>query len=159
MLSEILDILPIVVASSALILSIYTFFKKQKSDQFRIALDINDRLEKATNELISSSKIAESTSPQVSDQSLAHQLREQYLQEIKSPTLHLLSVYEFFSLLVNKNELTNLHIIKYFKRGLILDADRIFKDYPEIAQHDEDFKETKNLLRKWKKEDNSNSTN
>lgn len=144
--SEIMvDILTILVAISAVGISIYTFVKKQKSDQFRIALDINDRLEKTTNELINSSKVAESKYPR--------QLGDQYLEEIKSPTLELLTVYEFFSFLVNNKELTNSNVIKYFKRSLILEVERIFRDYPDIAQDEEEFKEIKTLFKKWKDEE------
>lgn len=155
MFENFVDYISVSIAISAFIITIITYIKKQKSDQFRTALDISDRLEKATNELINSSNIAESNYPQVGDESLARHLNKQYLEEIKSPTLELLTVYEFFSFLVNNKELTNPNIIKYFKRSLILEVEHAFKNYPDIAQDEEEFKEIKELLKKWKEDSKS----
>ena len=49
--SNYMDYIPIVISLFAVAVSIVTFIKKEKSDQFRIALDIHDKLEKCVNEL------------------------------------------------------------------------------------------------------------
>jgi hypothetical protein len=101
----VVDILTIVVAISAVGISIYTFVKKQKSDQFRIALDINYRLEETTDEIIQAVENAG-----IKFQSYE---REEFLKSIKQPQLKLLNIYEFFSFLVINGEITNTTIIKY----------------------------------------------
>ena len=140
------NVITILISILALGITLFTYVKKQKSDQFRIALDINDRLRDATNELINSSKVAEKKFPKAT-------VPDYHLEEIKSPTLTLLTVYEFFSFLVNKKELTNSNIIEYFKRSLELDVEKSFKDFPDIKSDQEEFREIKTLLKKWKEEE------
>ncbi len=140
------NVITILISILALGITLFTYVKKQKSDQFRIALDINDRLRDATNELINSSKVAEKKFPKAT-------VPDYHLEETKSPTLTLLAVYEFFSFLVNKKELTNSNIIEYFKRSLELDVEKSFKDFPDIKSDQEEFREIKTLLKKWKEEE------
>jgi hypothetical protein len=73
--SNYMDYIPIVISLFAVVVSIVTFIKKEKSDQFRIALDIHDKLEKCVNEL---SKINDKG-------------------EIRLNALEFLNLWEFFS--------------------------------------------------------------
>lgn len=143
-MSSLIDYLAIGISLSALSVSIITFIKKRKSDQFRIALDISDRLEKATDELIQASEIAGNQFTSFESDKRHNALRQ--------PTLHLLNVYEFLSFLVNNGEINNKNIIKYFKPGMIEEIKQIFGDYPDIAQ-DETYDDIKKLLKKWEDED------
>jgi hypothetical protein len=128
-LSLYLPITTIFISLGALAVSIITFVRKQKSDQFRTALDIHDRLEQIANELI-----------------------EVYFDDLKKKqkSLEYLELWEWFAFLVNNKEITNTTIQKYFKPSLVVEVEKIFNDYPDVANNAEAFQETKKLLSKWK---------
>ena len=151
MFESLADYISVIISISALAFTIIIFAKKQKSDQFRTALDVSERLEKATNELIKAASIAREKFP------TSEWAQEFFLTTIKAPTLELLTVYEIFALLVNHKELTNQNIIKHFKHSLKLEVDDAFKNYPDIAQNEEEFTEVKELLKKWNEEDSKSN--
>jgi hypothetical protein len=124
-----LELTALFISIVAIVVSITTFIKKQKSEEFCVALDIHSKLEMVVNELI-----------------------RVYSDEVqkRSKSLEYLNVWEWFAFLVNNKEIKNCNIKKYFKPSLTIEVEKIFQDYPEVAKDDGAFKETKQLLEKWK---------
>lgn len=86
-----------VVSSVAVAISMYTFLRKQKSEQFRIAIDIQNKLEEDVNQLI---KAKDNPSDR------------------RSYSLQYLNTLELLSLLINKGEIKNKNVIEFFKPRL-----------------------------------------
>jgi hypothetical protein len=124
---EIVTLVPIAISVAALAVSTWTFVRRQKSDEFRVALDINSKLEQSLSELVLVSS-----------------------NERRSKTLEYLSIWEFFAFLVNNKEIKNDSIQKFFKPSLVKEIERIFQEYPDLAKNTEAYEETKILLKKWK---------
>jgi hypothetical protein len=122
-----LDYFTLAVSFGAVGVSAYTFLRKQKSEQFSIALDISNKLEENVNKLLGT----ETGTP----------ARRSY-------ALEYLNTLEFLAFLINNGELKNRSIIKYFKPTLIQETKRIFHDYPDIAKDETVFEEVRKLLRK-----------
>jgi hypothetical protein len=99
---------------------VVTYVTQQRSKQFRIALDINDRLIETANR---SAEFA-------GEPHYAHQIKIQK----KWRDLQYLTTLEPFSFLVRKKEITNKNIINYFKPLMISQTQRIFKDHPDVAR-------------------------
>lgn len=59
-----------------------------------------------------------------------------------------MNIWEFFSFLVNNNEINNPNIIKYFKDNLKSGSDSFFNKYPEHKSKGDSMKEVKELLKK-----------
>ncbi|MGD1835323.1 MAG: hypothetical protein ACPKQO_06340 [Nitrososphaeraceae archaeon] len=131
------DFISIVIAVIAIIISIITFAKRKKSDQFKIALDINNKLEKNIDEFSKSD-----FSPENSDE-LSNDDPSQ-----RSKAIQLLSTIEFLSFTINHKEITNKNIIQYFKSPLINESKKIFQKYPDFEENKELYQETKKILRK-----------
>ena len=122
-------IVPILISLGAVGVSIRVFLVKQKNEEFRIALEIHDKLEQKVNELI-----------QVYPDS----------QRRRDKSLEYLNIVEYFAFLVNSKEIKNRNIQKYFKSSLKEDVREIFKEYPDLSKKEDTFEETKKLLEKWK---------
>jgi hypothetical protein len=114
---------------------VVTFIKQQRSQQFRIAIDVNDKLKETVN------KFAEFGRQPHHDIEIKTAKRLHALQY--------LDTMELFSFLVRNKEITNENIINYFKPSMISEAKRIFQDYPDVAQNNNAFEDVKNMLRKW----------
>jgi hypothetical protein len=129
---------PIIISLTALSISILTYIKKQKSDQFKIALDINYKLEEIDNKLLNTiEKFNRNSTPEQERQAI-----------IKSISLEELNTLEFISFLVNNGEITNKNIIKYFTPTLCKVSEKVFEDYPDIKTNSSKFYELKKLLEK-----------
>ena len=125
--SDSLGYVSLAVAFGAVAVSVITFLRKQKSEQFRIALDINNRLEENVNQLLNTEKDT---------------------PERRSYSLQYLNSLEFLSFLINKGEIKNKNIIEFFKPRLMNETKRIFDDYPDIANDEKAFEEIKKLRKK-----------
>jgi len=127
------DYIPIFIASLSLILALILFLKRQKSDQFRIFFDIQDRLDRNLYEL-----------REIYRNLNKPETQNTFRNEKKSNSLQCLNILEFFSLLVNTNEINNRKIILYYKKVVQQESEQVFNDYPDIKE--EDFEELKKLL-------------
>ncbi len=101
--------------------------KKAKSDQFKFAGDLNDRIERIDNKI---SDVIEQF-----DRSTKSEDDWKYFLDAKGDlSSEKLNTLEFLSLLINNNEITNRSIIKHFKPTLIEESKYIFKQYPELEK-------------------------
>jgi glutathione peroxidase-family protein len=114
---------------------VVTFIKQQRSQQFRIAIDVNDKLKETVN------KFAE----------FGRQPHHDIEIKTAKSCMHYntLIQWNFFSFLVRNKEITNENIINYFRPSMISEAKRIFQDYLDVAQNNNAFEDVKNMLRKW----------
>lgn len=67
--------------------------------------------------------------------------------EKKSNSLQCLNILEFFSFLVNTNEISNRKIILYYKKIVEDESEQVFNDYPDFKK--KDFEELDKLLKKY----------
>lgn len=121
---------PIGVSVAAFIVSIWTFSRKQKSDEFRIALDIHNRLEKIVNE--------------------AYRVPEG--AQRNSKILEYLNTWEFFAFLVKSDELGNENIHDFFKPRFVKEVKETFLVYQKIEEDKKAFKQVRHLLEEWEKD-------
>jgi hypothetical protein len=63
--------------------------------------------------------------------------------------LSYLDIWEFFSLLVNTEEIHDEKILDYYMDSLKINLGQIFNDYPDLRDKKEKYKEIKKLLKKW----------
>lgn len=113
--------------------------KKAKSDQFKFALDLNDRIERIDDKI---SDVIE----QFNRSAKSEDDRKYFLDAKEDLSSEKLNTLEFLSLLINNNEITNKSIIKHFKPTLIDDTKYIFKEYPDLEKDEEKYDELKKLL-------------
>jgi hypothetical protein len=142
----ILPSIPYIFSSISIVISligsiIYGSIKKRKSDQFRIALDINDRLERNTERYI---EIEIDSNNNPNKKYLYDQLK-------RSNAIALLTILEFLSLLINNKEITEDNITKYFKPVIVEETEFVFKEYSDIANDKTMFEELRKLLDSFEK--------
>jgi hypothetical protein len=126
--SLIISITAIVISVVAVAVSIITFDRRQKSDEFRIALDIHNKLEQLVNEII---------------------VNKDNSRNRRSKSLEYLDTWEYFAFLVNNKEIKNHNIYNFFKKSLCDETRQVFQEYPDIANNDKSFEEVKGLRKKW----------
>jgi SUMO ligase MMS21 Smc5/6 complex component len=114
MVESTVDFIPIVISVAAFAISIVTFYKKQKSDQFRIFLDIYSKLEEINYQR------------RLDPDNLASDVYDQAEEYLKT--------LELVSFLINNREITNKNMIKYFQPLLTKSANAIFEKYPDIEK-------------------------
>jgi len=165
----ILELVSIIVASIAAVISISTFVIQhrsvRKTEQMKIAMEINSKLDDAENKIFEiKDQIKqieyenEDLSPYQSANSDKNIAKISILKRnLKDASLHYMNLWEFLSFLVNKKEIHNSNIIEFFKPNLISGTDDVFEDYPEIKNNKNVFEEIKQLRKKW--DDESNSLN
>ncbi len=124
------DYIPIIISLFALGVAIITFLKKRKSDEFRIALDIHNKLEQIVNEAYQAPDSAQK----------------------KSKTLEYLNTWEFFAFLVKSKEIKNENIHDFFKPRFVKEVKATFRAYPKIDEDKKSFKQVRDLLEKWEKD-------
>jgi hypothetical protein len=106
--------------------SIYNVQKRRKSDQFNIALEIQDRLEKNVENYT-----------RIDVNSNNSDKKDLYVRLKEDNAKECLNILEFLSLLINNKEIDNKNILKYFKQTIIDETNDIFKTYPHIANNKE----------------------
>ena len=144
MISNLLDYVPIAISLGALSISIIAYVKRQKSDQFRIILDIQNKLEETVNRLI---EIDSRLKVQKHDENTKNEI----LKERRSRALEYLNNLEFLALLINNDELKEDSIINHYKPSITDETEHIFKQYPDLDTNDSYYGELKQLLKKWGK--------
>lgn len=148
MVAEFVNYIPIVISIAAFGVSIITYIKKSKSDQFRIAVDIQNQLEESVNKLILiEERLNDKALPEVEKKALNRQR--------KSMSLYYLNILEFLALLIRRREITNKNIIRYFKPSIKDESKQVFEDYPDIEQDPAMYEEIKELLEQWKRSSNN----
>lgn len=105
---------------------------------------IEDRIKKIKYENDDLSDYQKSTADENSIlfSTLERNLRDAYLSYM--------NIWEFFSFLVNNNEINNPNIIKYFKDNLKSGSDSFFNKYPEHKSKGDSMKEVKELKKSWR---------
>jgi TRAP-type uncharacterized transport system substrate-binding protein len=136
-----ISIIALGVSTASLIYSIHNMRKRRKSDQFNIALEIQDRLEKNAEKY---TEIEIDSKNNSDNKDLYAKLKEDNAKAC-------LNILEFFSFLINNKEIDNHNILKYFKPTFIDETDDIFKKYPDIANNKEMVKELRKLIDKFEK--------
>ena len=133
---DILDLTGTIIVAGALVVSIVTFYvtfkRGKKAEQMKIAHDIMRDFSEAEDKILNTS----------------HESNKWKLRH-----LQYLNVSEWLSFLVNHGEITNKNIIDYFKPLLVEDYHEVF-GLPELESernNPEDFKEFKELYKKWSK--------
>lgn len=126
--------LPIVISIIAAGFSIWTFWRKQKSEELRIALDIHSKLEQTVKE--------------------AYQVTNNVQKKAK--TLEFLNIWEFFAFLVESKEIKNENIKDFFKPRFVDEVKEAFRVYPDIEKDDKAFKKVKALLKEYEKDVKTN---
>lgn len=142
MTTNLLDYIPIIISLGAVGISIFTYVKRQKSDQFRIVLDIQNKLEETVNRLIE-------IDVKLKEQKLDEDAKYSILKERRSRALEYLNVLEFLAFLINNNEVKDDKIIHHYKPSITDETVHIFKQYPDIDTNDKYYGEIKKLLVKW----------
>lgn len=105
-----------------------TFWRTRKSEQIRIASEFSRNLDEVDDKIQNLSAMPHNES------------------ERKNRYIQYLNQWEFFSLLVNKGEITNKHIQEYFRPSLIRDYETIFSKYKDLETEETEYQE----LKKWK---------
>lgn len=139
---NILPIFATVISFVSLIVVIWNNRKKTKSDQFRIALDMNYRIEDIDNKLGQVNEKFNSSSKTESD-------RKSYLISKEDLTQENMNTLEFFALLINNDEITIESIIKHFKPTFIEVTGSIFREFPELKNDEKKYEEVKKLLKRF----------
>jgi hypothetical protein len=119
------------ISLTALGVTIWTFSRKQKSEAFRIALDLNSKIKEQSDEIV---EACSSNEPP---------------EKIRYKELEYLNTWEFFAFLVNKGELKNENILNYFKPAFISGVEDTLKDYPDVAKNTNVYEEIRTRLEKW----------
>jgi hypothetical protein len=110
-----------------------SFSRMKKSEQVRIAHDIGNNLALAESSIIDAIKGGN-------------------LDVIKLRYVQYLNVWEWFSFLVNKKQITIQELIDHYKPTMLKDRDGLFKQYPEFDKEDK-FVEFRALCKKLECED------
>lgn len=142
MIPNLLDYIPIVISLGAVGISVFTYVKKQKSDQFRIVMDIQNKLEETVNRLIE-------IDSKLKDQKLNENDKYAILKERRSRALEYLNVLEFLAFLINNNEVKDDKIIHHYKPSITDETEHIFKQYPDLDTNSKYYGEIKKLLVTW----------
>jgi competence protein ComGF len=69
-------------------------------------------------------------------------------RNLRDASLHYLNLWEFFSFLVNEEEINNQNIIEYFKPNLVSGTDDVFEEYEDIKNNQKAFEEIRQLHKK-----------
>lgn len=129
----------VVISLFSLSMVLFNNAKKTKSDQFKIAMDMNYRIEDLDNKLGAViAKYTNSTKSEIDSTSFRNVYHDLVVEK--------LNTMEFFAMLINKHEITNKNIIKHFKPTFIEDTDFIFKEYPGLEKDENKYEELKKLL-------------
>jgi hypothetical protein len=129
----------VVISLFSLSLVIWNNAKKTRSDQFKIAMDMNYRIEDLDNKL--GAVIAKYNNSTKSEVDLTS-----FRTEYDDLSMEKLNTMKFLAMLINKHEITNKNIIKHFKPTFIEDSDYLFKEYPKLEKDENKYEELKNLL-------------
>lgn len=122
--------LPIAISIISAGFSIWTFWRKQKSEELRIALDIHSKLEQTVKE--------------------AYQVSNNAQKEAK--TLEFLNIWEFFAFLVESKEIKNNNIKNFFKPRFVEEVKAAFLEYPHLEKDKKAFEKIKDLLEDWEQD-------
>jgi hypothetical protein len=111
-----------------------TFWRTRKSEQIKICQDIQNQLKDAESRLLDFSD---------TDYEILKEGK-------KVRTIQYLNVWEWFSLLVNENEITHESVLEHFKPNLLRDHEAIFNEYTDLRDNADEFPQFKKLYSKWK---------
>ena len=108
------------------------FARTRKSEQVRIAGETSRNLKEIENRVL--------------------EFPEQpaYESQRKYGYIQYLNEWEFFSMLVNTKEITNEHILEFFKPDLLKNYETIFGRYKDLEEDQDAYQNLKQLYRKWK---------
>lgn len=123
--------IPIVISSGAFIVSIWTFSRKQKSEEFRIALDLNSKIKEQSDEIVEAYS------------------RNEPPEKIRYKELEYLNTWEFFAFLVNNGEIKNKNILNYFKPTFVSGVKETLEEYRDVAENNQKYGEIRTLLKRW----------
>lgn len=163
--NDIVDSIALIVSTASIIIASFGFYKKTKSDQFRLLLEILDRLDKSTHKLEEAEKqyqnylIAHLNSHPKSNDKLQQiemnkEIKDMQRGTLKSPIIVLLDVYEYFSFLVLNKEITHEDAIGFIKSRFQTHVNMAFQVIPEYASDNNIYPRIKELLKKWEDEKN-----
>ena len=71
-------------------------------------------------------------------------------EEIKLRHMQYLNIWEWYSFLVNRDQITIKELVQYNKKSICEDYEMIFKLYTDLKDDEESYKEFKELCRKLK---------
>jgi hypothetical protein len=124
-------------AVAGVLASAFTFAKSfsrmKRSEQVKMAFDISNNLTATENQIIKAGSTGEN-----------NELYYAYMQHLNN--------WEWFSFLVNKNQITIKDIIEYYKPAMLKDYESIFKAYPHLMNDNTKYKEFKSLYEKLKED-------
>jgi hypothetical protein len=112
-----------------------SFSKMSQSEQVRIVHDINNNLALAEDAVI---QAWDKEDP----------------DEIKLRHMQYLNIWEWYSFLVNRDQITIQELVQYNKKSICEDYRMIFELYPDLKEDNESYKEFKELYRKLNCENN-----
>jgi hypothetical protein len=139
---DIISMLAVAISLLSFTIVLWHNKRKAKSDQFKFALDLNDRIERIDDKI--SDLIERFNRSAKSDDD-----RKSFLDAKEDLSSEKLNTLVFLSLLISNNEITNKSIIKHFKPTLIEDTKYLFKEYSELEKDDEKYEELKKLLARF----------
>jgi len=157
----VISLFSILISIGSFIISLITFFKKRKSDQFHILLNIQDRLDKATHLLEDAEQKYQEYAEKYVE--IQHKSKQQLdMNEIKkiqrgtlnSSVIGLLDLYEYFSFLVLNGEINHKDVIDFVKSRFQRHIDMSYNIFPEYKNNDNVYPRIKKLLKKWEDEKN-----
>ncbi|MGD1837168.1 MAG: DUF4760 domain-containing protein [Nitrososphaeraceae archaeon] len=150
----------LIVAIGAALISVITFYIQHKSvrkaEQMKTTMEISSKLDNADNkrfeiqdEIRNLQHENENLSP---DQIVTREQNSARIdmlnRNFRDASLHYLNLWEFFSFLVNKEEIDNENIIEYFESNFISGTDDVFGAYDDIRMNLNAFEEIRRLRTK-----------
>jgi hypothetical protein len=144
MATELVNVLALMVSITAIGISVATFIisyrKGKKTEQMKVSMEISAKLDEAENKVIEvEDQLKKSDSQNPDNSTLKSNHQDAYLLYMNH--------WEFYSFLVNNNEIDNKNIKKYFEPNFISGTDRFFNKYPVYWDKENQFEEIKKYLK------------
>jgi len=145
MTSQDLQSIALIVSTGALFVSIITFMinyrRGKKMEQMKLSIELSSKLDNAENKIFEK----EDEIKEITDVNKKNVVE----RSLRDARLLYLNHWEFFSFLVNNDELKDKKILDYYKPNFKSGVQQIFKKLPDIRDNKEQCEEIKRLMKKW----------
>jgi hypothetical protein len=145
MTSQDLQSIALIVSTGALFVSIITFMinyrRGKKMEQMKLSIELSSKLDNAENKIFEK----EDEIKEITDVNKKNVVE----RSLRDARLLYLNHWEFFSFLVNNDELKDKKILDYYKPNFKSGVKQIFKKLPDIRDNKEQCEEIKRLMKKW----------
>jgi hypothetical protein len=141
-----LETVALIISISAFLVSIITFiinyYRGRKTEQMKLSIEISSKLDEAENKIFEKEDESKKMIIDV-------QMKNAVERSLRDARLLYLNHWEFFSFLVNNDELKDEKILHYYKPNFKSGVKKIFEKLPDIRDDKEQCEEIKGLLKKW----------